>query len=92
MVLTEAMSLGRPFVSTPVGGIPELAAEGGMLAEVGDAIGLAERLTDLLSDPHLARSIGERGRRYCVQTRSTEVLDARWRELYANARQAHRNR
>ena len=25
MALTEAMSLARPFVSTPVGGIPELA-------------------------------------------------------------------
>jgi glycosyltransferase involved in cell wall biosynthesis len=92
MVLTEAMSLGRPFVSTPVGGIPELAAEGGMLADVDDAAGLAERLTDLLSNPELARSIGERGRRFCVRTRSTEVLDASWRELYAEAREARRNR
>jgi glycosyltransferase involved in cell wall biosynthesis len=92
MVLTEAMSLGRPFVSTPVGGIPELAAEGGMLAEVGDAVGLAERLTDLLSDPQLARSIGERGRRFCVRTRSTGVLDKRWRELYAEAGEGRRSR
>jgi glycosyltransferase involved in cell wall biosynthesis len=29
MVLTEAMSLARPFVSTPVGAVPELAAAGG---------------------------------------------------------------
>jgi glycosyltransferase involved in cell wall biosynthesis len=92
MVLTEAMSLGRPFVSTPVGAIPELAAEGGMLADVGDTVGLAEHLTELLSDPELARSIGERGRRFCVRTRSAEVLDARWRELYAEARKARRNR
>jgi glycosyltransferase involved in cell wall biosynthesis len=92
MVLTEAMSLGRPFVSTPVGAIPELAGEGGMLAEVGDAVGLAERLTELLSDPELARSIGERGRRFCAQTRSTEVLDVRWRQLYVEAREARRNR
>jgi glycosyltransferase involved in cell wall biosynthesis len=92
MILTEAMSLGRPFVSTPVGGIPELAADGGMLAEVGDATGLADRLTDLLSDPSLARRIGERGRRFCLQTRSTQVLDARWRELYAKAGEARRDR
>ncbi len=65
MVLTEAMSLGRPFVSTPVGGIPELADEGGMLVAVDDEIGLADRLTDLLADPQLARRIGERGRRFC---------------------------
>ena len=84
MVLTEAMSLGRAFVSTPVGGIPELAA-GGMLVAVGDELELADRLTELLADPKLARAIGERGRRFCLQTRSVEVIDARLRELYSAA-------
>jgi glycosyltransferase involved in cell wall biosynthesis len=85
LVLTEAMSQGRPFVSTPVGGIPELAGGGGILVPVDDEIGLADRLTDLLADPGLARRIGERGRRFCVETRSVEVIDARLRELYACA-------
>lgn len=85
MVLTEAMSLARPFVSTPVGGIPELAAEGGMLVPIDDELALADRLTDLLADPDLARTIGERGRRFCLQTRSIEVIDARLRELYLAA-------
>jgi glycosyltransferase involved in cell wall biosynthesis len=84
MVLTEAMSLGRPFVSTPVGGIPELAA-GGMLVPVGDEHALAGRLTELLADPDLAQTIGERGRQFCLETRSVEVIDARLRELYAAA-------
>jgi len=92
MVLAEAMSLARPFVSTPVGGIPELAGEGGTLVEVGDAVGLADRITDLLADPALARKVGERGRRFCLETRSTEVLDVRWRELYAVADEARRDR
>jgi glycosyltransferase involved in cell wall biosynthesis len=85
MILAEAMSLGRPFVSTPVGGIPELAAEGGMLVPIDDELALADRLTDLLADPDLARTIGERGRRFCLQTRSVEVVDARLRELYLAA-------
>jgi glycosyltransferase involved in cell wall biosynthesis len=85
MVLTEAMSLGRPFVSTPVGAIPELAAHGGILVPVEDHHQLAKRLTELLADPHLARGIGESGRRFCAQTRSVGVLDARWRELYEAA-------
>jgi glycosyltransferase involved in cell wall biosynthesis len=85
MVLAEAMSLGRPFVSTPVGGIPELADEGGMLVPVGNEHALADRLTQLLADPGLARSIGERGRRFCLETRSVEVIDARLRQLYAAA-------
>lgn len=86
MILTEAMSLGRPVVSTPIGGIRELAKGGGILVAVGDEIGLADRLTDLLADPELARTTGERGRRFCLETRSVEVIDARLRELYASAR------
>lgn len=85
MVLAEAMSLGRPFVSTPVGGIPELASQGGMLVPVDDEIVLADRLADLLADPDLARSVGERGRRFCLETRSVEVIDARLRKLYSRA-------
>jgi glycosyltransferase involved in cell wall biosynthesis len=85
MVLTEAMSLGRPFVSTPVGGIPELAVAGGVLVPVDDESGLADRLTDLLADPDLARIIGKRGRRFCLETRSVEVIDARLRKLYTAA-------
>jgi glycosyltransferase involved in cell wall biosynthesis len=85
MTLTEAMSLGRPFVSTPVGGIPELGQAGGMLVGVDDEIELADRLTDLLADRVLARTLGERGRRFCIQTRSVEILDARLRELYRAA-------
>ena len=86
MVLTEAMSVGRPFVSTPVGGIPDLAGAGGVLVAVDDEIDLANRLTDLLSNPGLARTIGERGRRFCLETRSVEVIDARLRKLYSAQR------
>lgn len=85
MVLTEAMSAGRPFVSTPVGGIPELAEAGGMLVPVGDDVGLADSLTELLANPNLARTIGERGRKFCLETRSIGVIDARLRQLYSTA-------
>ena len=85
MVLIEAMSLCRPFVSTPIGGIPELAAAGGMLVPVDDEVALADRLTELLADAALARALGERGRRFCIETRSIEIVDARLRELYSAA-------
>jgi glycosyltransferase involved in cell wall biosynthesis len=87
MILTEAMGAGRPFVGTPVGGIPDLAREGGMLVPVDDEVTLADRLTDLLADPVLACAIGERGRQFCIQTRSVAVIDARLRQLYASAGQ-----
>ena len=85
MALVEAMSLGRPFVSTPVGGIPELATAGGVLVAVGDELSLADRLTELLADGDLARDLGERGRSFCLETRSVDVIDERLRALYSNA-------
>jgi exopolysaccharide biosynthesis WecB/TagA/CpsF family protein len=88
MILTEAMSGARPFVSTPVGGISDLAREGGMLVAVDDHSALAARLTRLLEDPELAARIGERGRIFCSKTRSVEVMNLRLRQLYVNAGRA----
>ncbi len=86
MILSEAMAAGRPFVSTGVGGIPDLLASGGGVAvAVSDHTALAERLTELLADPARARELGERGREFCARTQSVEVIDARLRDLYAAA-------
>ncbi len=86
MVLLEAMSEGRPFVGTPVGSVPELADAGGLLAPVGDASVLADQITELLADPGRAMELGARGRRFCEETRSIEVIGARLRDLYEYAR------
>jgi glycosyltransferase involved in cell wall biosynthesis len=85
MVLTEAMGAGRPFVSTPVGGIPDLARQGGVLVDVDDHVGLAESLIEFLASPALAGSVGERGRQFCLETRSVEAIDAHLAELYTAA-------
>src|SRR5207253_2530755 len=77
MVLAEAMGLALPFISTPVGGIPELAREGGVLVPVNDEVALADAIAELLADPQRARSLGEAGRRFAERTRSVEVIDAR---------------
>jgi glycosyltransferase involved in cell wall biosynthesis len=82
MILTEALAAGRPFVSTPVGGIAQLARAGGKLVPVGDASGLAEALVELLESPEHAAEVGEEGRAYCASTRSSEVIDQRLRQLY----------
>ncbi len=82
MILTEAMSAGRPFVSTPVGGIPDLARVGGVLVAVEDEIGLAEQVGGFLTSPALAEQVGEQGRAHASETRSVAVIDARLRALY----------
>ncbi len=61
----EAMSLGRPVVASRAGGLPEVVAEGetGLLADVGDAAGLAAAMRAVLRDPARAAAMGEAGRR-----------------------------
>jgi glycosyltransferase involved in cell wall biosynthesis len=88
MILTEAMSMGRPFVSTPVGGIPDLANEGGVLVPVEDDVALANSLIEFLANPQLAHEVGEQGRRFCLATRSTDVVGRQLRELYRCAAKA----
>lgn len=61
----EAMSLGRPVVASRAGGLPEVVEDGatGLLADVGDAAGLATALRALLRDARRAREMGAAGRR-----------------------------
>lgn len=61
----EAMSLGRPVVASRAGGLPEVVADGetGLLADVGDAAGLAHAMRTVLRDPARAAAMGEAGRR-----------------------------
>jgi glycosyltransferase involved in cell wall biosynthesis len=65
LVLAEAMWLGRPVVSTPVGFAPELLGDGeaGRLVPAGDPVSLACAVEAVLEDPAAARSMGEAGRR-----------------------------
>ena len=86
MILTEALAAGRPFVATPVGGIPELAHADGMLVSVGDPAELARGLIAFLADPALAQSVGDAGRKFWRRTRSVHAIDRRLRVIYASAR------
>jgi glycosyltransferase involved in cell wall biosynthesis len=62
-VLAEAMSTGRPVVSTKVGGVPALVSNGvdGVLVTPGDVSALASAIRNLLEDQALATEMGRRG-------------------------------
>jgi glycosyltransferase involved in cell wall biosynthesis len=81
MILVEAMAAARPFVSTPVGGIPALSA-GGILVPVEDSSALADALIGLLADPQAACELGRAGQIYCEEAQSIRVIDARLRDIY----------
>jgi len=73
-VLIEAMALSKPVIASRVGGIPEIVKDGenGFLIEPKDVERLAGKLSLLLSNEDLARSMGKRGREFCLTNFSNE--------------------
>jgi len=59
--ILEAMAVGLPIISTPVGGIPEAVEDGvsGFLVQAGDCKALATKIDLLASDRHLREKIGQ---------------------------------
>jgi glycosyltransferase involved in cell wall biosynthesis len=76
-VVVEAMAAGLPVVATPVGAIPELVGEAGLLVPAGDVRALAAALDRLAAEPGLRRELAARAR-------------ARAAERYDEARQLPR--
>jgi glycosyltransferase involved in cell wall biosynthesis len=71
LVVAEAMALGKPVVSTPVGFVPALITDGvsGRLIPIGDPAAIAAALADVLGDPAAAARMGKAG-----QMRVSQVL------------------
>lgn len=63
-VIMEAMAAGVPIISTPIAGVPEMVENGGngLLVPEQDPEAIGAAVTRLVTDPVLARGMGERGR------------------------------
>jgi glycosyltransferase involved in cell wall biosynthesis len=83
-VILEAMAMGRPVVSTEVGGVRELVIPGetGHLVAAGEPQLLAEAVQGFLDNPSLATSMGLEGRRRVEREFSLERMVAKTTTLY----------
>ena len=82
MFLIEAMGLGVPMVVTDVGAMPELARDAGIVVGVGDARALADALITLLSNPTLARKLGDRGLESYRAKYSAQIVERNLVDFY----------
>ena len=66
MVALEAMACGTPVIATDVGGLSQLVRDGetGFLVPGMDAVALAERLGQVLSDKELREHLGGKAAEY----------------------------
>ena len=86
LTLLEAMNLRKPVVGTPVGFMEDLIKEGetGFLVPCRDSTQLAEKITFLLENPGLAKTMGDNARDICQHydiSRSQQRLSEIYREL-----------
>jgi len=80
----EAMAVGRPVVSTAVGGVKELISheENGLLAAPGDSEDLARLIVRVLKSPHVAHALGMNARRRIVEQYSMDKYVRETMDLY----------
>lgn len=84
LVNVEAMSFGKPAVTTSAGGPAEIVRDGidGLLVEPGDPVALAVALEKMLSDTELRRRMGEAARRRFEERYELSVVVGRLAAVY----------
>ena len=82
--LVQAMLVELPCVTTPVGGIPELAEHErtALLVAPRDPDALAAAIARLAGDEGLRRELGEAARKHCVEGYSYERMLDRMENVY----------
>jgi len=92
MAALEAAACGLPVVGTRVGVVPELAPDAGRVAPVGDAVGLADGIAELLDDPPARARLGCSARELAAAEFGLERCATRFLDLYAEVTTRSRNR
>lgn len=84
IALLESMSMGRPVVACPTGGIPEIVTEGtGWLAGDRSAGSLARAMQAAIAAPAERRRRGDAARARVIETFSVDAMRAGYEAVYA---------
>ncbi len=83
LVLLEAMQASLPVISTYEGGIPDIVIDGetGYLVPQRDINALADRMQELIENPHLREQMGQAGRKRYEELFTAEIFENRLLEI-----------
>jgi len=84
MSILEAMAVGLPIISTPVGGIPEAVEDcvNGFLIQSGDYVALAEKIDLLAGSNSLRTQMGEQSYKLAKEKFDIELIIKQLQNLY----------
>jgi glycosyltransferase involved in cell wall biosynthesis len=84
LVFLEAMAAKLPIIATNVSAIPEIVEQEktGLLVPKDDDIALANAICQLLSNPDLAKNMGENGRKRLEKYFTVDVMAQKTANLY----------
>jgi glycosyltransferase involved in cell wall biosynthesis len=87
LVVVEAMACGVPVVVTSAAGVADVVREtgAGIVVPPGDTSALTSALERLLTEPGLARQLGERGRKATEKRFDWTAIARRYEPLYEEA-------
>ena len=82
----EAMACGTPVLATPVGSIADVIKDGqtGFLLESTDPKYIAYRITRLLENPKLLKTVSENAYEYIRENLREEKVLESWRRIFEN--------
>ena len=76
IVVLEAMVMGRPFIASRIGGLPDIVVDGetGLLVALGDWRALREAIQRLLDNPALRKHMGGMAKQRVVEFQARTVV------------------
>jgi len=94
LVVTEAMSAGRPVIASRIGGMADLVIDGetGLLIEPGDIQALRRSVEYLLSNPELRSQMGQAALQKVVEFQADAIvprIEHVYEELLVKSQAAH---
>lgn len=84
MAVLDAFAYGLPVITTPVGGIPDIAVDGQnmLLFNPGDINGLSEQMSRLIADEHLRSDLSKASLQLANTTFNIDTINRQIEELY----------